>query len=75
MHLGKHTTSLLESRIHFSHQLNAWACRVCLKRENTNQVSVLQKKIKDYIGFKHTLLQQVAVLSEIFTCKNLLYLL
>lgn len=27
MHFGKHTTWLLESRIHFSCQLNAWACR------------------------------------------------
>lgn len=27
MHFGKHTARLLEPRIHFSCQLNAWACR------------------------------------------------
>lgn len=32
MLLGKHTTSLLESRIHFSHQSNAWACNFVCQR-------------------------------------------
>lgn len=48
MHFGKHTTLLLESRIHFLCQLNAWACRVRLKRETTQVLQLVSATLKKF---------------------------